>query len=246
MNRILNIGSVPYLNAKPFLKYLEGTITLEIPSILAQSFRQGKYDLALIPIVECMLEKNVTILDRVAIGCQGPVYSVILVLEQPIHSVRTIAVDAASLTSVTLLKILLRKYWKINPEILEDGQKADAQLIIGDRALIYREQFPQANLLDLGSVWRSYTGLPFVFAVWAIHPKAVLDLNDAEDFRMRCLKGLADKKEFSDLSAEPSYLTEWIRYDLGQFQKSAIQRFAYEIAEAKIFSDVVNTDFVYC
>ncbi|MDZ4787557.1 MAG: menaquinone biosynthesis protein [Blastochloris sp.] len=246
MERILRIGSVPYLNAKPLVRHVRGNITLLEPAPLAQAFRRGDFDLALIPVVECFLEPDVLILDQVAIGCQGPVYSVILVHEKPLSEIQSIAVDAASLTSVTLLRILLRKHWKLEPTLVQDGLEADAQLLIGDRALHFRQQFPKKQLTDLGAAWRSFTGLPFVFAVWAVQPLSDLSLEELEHFRCLSMKGLNDRKSLAKNAEELVYLEQWIRYDLGGFQKEALRRFAQEVAEAGIFVEHVQTnlDFV--
>jgi predicted solute-binding protein len=241
----LRIGSVPYLNAKPLVRYLPAGLHLQEPSRLADEFRNGLLDVALIPVVECFLEKNVRVIDGVAIACQGPVYSVILAHEKPVKELKNISLDAASLTSATLLKVLLQKQWKINPDLLQDGFEADGQLLIGDRALKFRRDFPKAQITDLGSAWRGYTGLPFVFAVWAVNPACTLSAEQALFFRELCLKGLAERGDIAQTPEEYQYLTDWIRFGLGPFEKEGVKRFAKEIKELSLFPDFVETPLEY-
>jgi chorismate dehydratase len=241
----LRIGCVPFLNAKPLVRHLSGNIVFREPSHLAREFREGLFDVALVPVVECFLEKDVRIIDGPAIACQGPVHSVILTHEKPVGELKSIALDAASLTSATLLKVLLRKYWKIDPVLLQDGSDAEGQLLIGDRALRFRREHPHAQLSDLGMVWRSYTGLPFVFAVWAVHPQCKLGPDQAEIFRRCCLKGLAERRSIAQTDEEFQYLTEWIRFELGPFEKEAIKRFAREINDLALFGDMQETEFIF-
>lgn len=231
----LHIGCVPYLNATPLLRYLPEKVVLREPSLLAKEFSQGLLDVALIPVVECFLEKNVKIIDGIAIACQGPVHSVILVHEKPVEELNSIALDAASLTSATLLRVLLKKHWKRAPELKEDGSEAEGQLLIGDRALRFRREFPKAQITDLGTAWRSYTGMPFVFAVWALHPKCSLREDQAAFFRQLCQKGLSERDQIAGTPEEYQYLTEWIRFGLGPFEKAAIKRFSEEIKMLDLF-----------
>src|SRR5439155_19869480 len=85
-----------------------------------------------------------------------------------------------SRTSAALAQILLRKRYGITPEVVplplareaEDAD-ADAVLLIGDRAM--RACLPGfAHAFDLGQEWRDWTGLPFVYAVWAVRAGADL------------------------------------------------------------------------
>ncbi len=38
---------------------------------------------------------------------------------------------------------------------------------------VARAEMPQAQVHDLGEAWRAWTGLPFVFAVWAVRREAL-------------------------------------------------------------------------
>ena len=66
----------------------------------------------------------------------------------------------------------MKEYWGINPEIVQAEDEhyrqeikgTTAGLVIGDRA--FEQRKISTFIYDLGSEWRTITGLPFVFAAW--------------------------------------------------------------------------------
>jgi chorismate dehydratase len=52
------------------------------------------------------------------------------------------------------------------------GLPHDAVLVIGDAALMLAAQDRYPVRVDLGAEWKAWTGLPFVFAVWAARREA--------------------------------------------------------------------------
>src|SRR5215469_16740719 len=101
------IGSVPYLNAAPLTRGLEGDVTFATPSKLAEMLRRDELDTALVSITEVLLNDRYDVLDGIAIASLGEVYSVLLAHKKPLEEVREIFCDTASLTSVNLLRVLL-------------------------------------------------------------------------------------------------------------------------------------------
>jgi chorismate dehydratase len=98
---------------------------------------------------------------------------------------RTILLSASSRTSVLLLELFCRHRWGIRPHFataraeagdLESlqGLPHDAVLVIGDAALMLGSRHSYQERVDLGSEWKAWTGLPFVFAVWAARRDAPL------------------------------------------------------------------------
>ena len=95
------------------------------------------------------------------------------------------------MTSVVLLELLFEHVWKARPTFVPaDAEIADlaraeqpehdARLIIGDAALLLSSgasdlarEYPFAY--DLGAVWKEWTGLPFVFAVWVAQRSAPVE-----------------------------------------------------------------------
>jgi chorismate dehydratase len=106
------------------------------------------------------------------IASDHEVASVCLFSEKPLSEIKRVYLDYQSKTSVALLKILFKHHWNLEVEFLSASDESyidkiqtdTAGLIIGDRALQFRDRF--AYRYDLATAWREMTGLPFVFAVW--------------------------------------------------------------------------------
>lgn len=171
------IGAVSYLNTKPLVEGLNRfsdrfELVFDLPSRLADRLRCGSLDVALIPSIEAAHPEYAIVSDA-CIACRGEVWSVRLMCRDPELRIETVALDEGSRTSVALTKILLAQQYDIHPEFVPldinaDWREspADAVLIIGDRAMKAADpRFP--HQIDLGTAWHRWTGLSFVFAVWA-------------------------------------------------------------------------------
>lgn len=163
---------MPYLNAAPLTAGLgSGTVYLP-PSHLARELHAGRLDAALVSITEVLREPGYEVLDGWGIGSEGDVFSVILAHREPLDQVRVIHVDPASCTSVNLLRVLLAERG-IVPELrpLHSYVAAPALtnvLLIGNAAIDFRRAGHDHAIWDLGGAWYALTGLPFVFAAWAL------------------------------------------------------------------------------
>lgn len=147
-------------------------LSLDYPANIAAQLKSGAIDLGLVPVA---LKKEMPGLQRVGMHCiatNGEIASVCLYSQVPIEEIRSILLDYQSRTSVALLRVLMHNYFK-SSVILEKTTDDDyigqitgdrGGLIIGDRALQHRNDF--AYCYDLGTAWKQYTGLPFVFAAW--------------------------------------------------------------------------------
>lgn len=127
-----------------------------------------RLDIALLPVVEPLLDRRLAIIPGIGVAAEREVRSVLLRSTKPIAGIRSVALDPASRTSNRLVRILAARHFHITPRFLdpnETSEKADAAVVIGDRALT--EPPGAAGDIDLGAAWRAMTGLPFVFAVWA-------------------------------------------------------------------------------
>ena len=67
-----------------------------------------------------------------------------------------------------LLGTCSREFHAAAPDLAEMLAHHDAALLIGDPAL--KADLSGLHVLDLAEGWRRLTGLPFVFAVWAVRP----------------------------------------------------------------------------
>jgi chorismate dehydratase len=231
----LRIGCVKYLNARPLIHTYAGDVRFEHPSELARALAAGDLDAALVPVFELFRGRGYQVVDGAAIASDGPVYSVILAYEGEITDVRRVALDPASLTSIHLLQVLLAEQYGVRPEFVdarEDAGGVDAQLLIGNQAIAFRQSVPAAvQILDLGGAWKEFAGLPFVYAVWLLRPGLGGAAAIGDAFRLLRQEGIAEIHNIvrSEQTFSPqfalSYLTEHIRFDLGAGEKAGLLRF---------------------
>jgi chorismate dehydratase len=167
------LGSVPYLNARPLHWTIPEPVTFLEPNVLSHELVQGRLHAGLVPIYTILNHADLFhVADGYAIGSLNIVYSVVLVHDIPVVRIKTVALDPASRTSNHLVQVLLQKYYRIAPHYVSADEPADAQVMIGDPAITYRQAHPDERFLDLAQSWHTYTGLPFVFAAWAIRRDA--------------------------------------------------------------------------
>jgi chorismate dehydratase len=228
------IGSVHYLNAAPLTRGIESEITFATPARLAEMLRQDELDAALVSITEVLLHDRYDILDGIAIASLGEVYSVFLAHKKPIAEVTEVFCDAASLTSVNLLKVLLAEHG-LKPEFkpLENYAAApdkDFVLLIGDAAIDFQRAPHTHEIFDLGAAWLELTGLPFVYAVWALRRDANQadlrnELRSAKRFGMETLDHIIATRPEYDEDFRRDYFEWHIHYHLGEDEKRAIEKF---------------------
>ncbi len=182
----LRVGIVNFLNSKPlawgFLKGHHADLfapSYHPPAQVARMLSQGNLDVGLIPSIEVQRIPRLRVLPDLCVAARHEVRSVLLVSRCAPEEIRKVALDQNSRTSVTLLRILLRERWGLDPEYIHERPdpermlaEADAALVIGDPALrVDRDRY---HIVDLAAEWHTLTGLPFVFAVWAVRPDVEL------------------------------------------------------------------------
>jgi chorismate dehydratase len=244
MDNPIRIGAVNYLNTKPLICDLDilapdAEVVLDVPSRLAELLAVGELDVALIPAIEYFRASGYSIVPGVAIATRGPALSVTLFSRTPWEKIRRVALDAGSRTSAALTQILLRKRYGAHPEIvplpLDCGAEdvdADAVLLIGDRAM--RACLPGfAHAYDLGQEWYDWTGLPFVYAVWAVRAGVDLAGVDAAliEAKRRGLSraGLIAQREAPRLGLDAGfcrrYLANILHFDLGPREQAGLHHY---------------------
>jgi chorismate dehydratase len=244
----IRIGAVNYLNTKPLIHDLteiapQVELILDVPSRLADLLAEGRIDVGLIPVIEYFRAGNYSIVPGLCIASRGPVLSVTLFSRKPWASIERIALDAGSRSSAALAQILLKKKHAINPRIVPlpldadpESVDADAVLLIGDRAM--RACLPGFEFaFDLGREWHDWSGLPFVYAFWAVNPG--VELGPVENALHEALKrgrrevGRIAQREAPHLGLDAGfcrrYLETVISFDLGPRECEGLRRY-YELA----------------
>src|ERR1051325_8908927 len=151
------------------------------PAELNDLLVAGELDLSVISAVEFARNAGpLRLLPGIGITSDGPVRSVALFSKVPVESLdgRTVLLTASSRTGAALLELLCRDVWRVRPHFAQARAEApdldalgrlphDAVLVIGDAALLLAARHAYPYRVDLGDAWKRWTGLPFVFAVWA-------------------------------------------------------------------------------
>jgi chorismate dehydratase len=181
--RVLRVGSVSFLNAKPLIYGLESAddvaLSLAVPSQLLEGLRSAVLDVALLPVIDYQQMLGLCIVPSGGIGCDGETLTVRIFSKCPVTEIRTLACDTDSHTSVALARVIFAERYGMRPVFVdwtrEEAQPCDAKLLIGDK-VVCEEPPGFEHQLDLGSAWKDLTGMPFVFAVWTA--RSGVDLGD--------------------------------------------------------------------
>jgi chorismate dehydratase len=243
----LQLGVVPYLNVQPLIWSFispqgehrdDVRIAPARPSELAIQLHRGDHHAAIVPVFEYLQNPlDYRIVPGVSIAARTEVYSVLLFSSVPLQQISRVHLDAASLTSVNLTRILLTEN-KIAAAYVTGAwqpghplRTGDAALLIGDPAIQERGKHPYQ--FDLQVLWHALTGLPFVFAAWLVHRSAwQREINQLLiDAR---LHGMAHLEEIAVVAGPQfgipapealNYYRQNLCYDLGPEELEGFRRF---------------------
>jgi chorismate dehydratase len=184
----MRLGRIGYINCYPVYGAIDRGVTplaaelvTGTPSELNDLLAAGELDVSVVSAVEYARNaRDYILLPDLAISCDGPVRSVALFAKRPAERLEdaTILLTASSRTSVYLLELLCKDVWNVKPRFAQARAEAadldalarlphDAVLVIGDPALLLADRHLYEFRYDLGEAWKGWTGLPFVFAMWA-------------------------------------------------------------------------------
>ncbi len=243
MNKI-KISVVSYLNTIPFIygishsEFLKknAIIELDYPAICAEKLLSNKVDIGLVPVVTIPKLSYYEILTDYCIGANGAVESVLLVGNSALQDIEKIFLDYQSRTSVQLVKILSKHFWKISPQMLPAENDylnkisgTTSGLVIGDRAFGVKQQYP--FVYDLAHEWKKFTNLPMVFACWIANKKIPTEFKTA--FNKATALGCRNIQEVVNKTIRAKnpqinlerYLTKSIDFEFNEDKQKALQLF---------------------
>jgi chorismate dehydratase len=257
------VGHIDFLNCLPLFWGLARTGSLldldlrrDTPERLSDALVSGELDVGPISVMEYLRHADdLVVLPDIAVGADGPVMSCLLVSRVPLAELDGVplACTTTSRTSVRLAELLLTedvgvrpRYFDCPPHLPTMLADAPAAVVIGDTAL--RASLLEADALgfevhDLGDMWRKWTGLPFVFAVFAArrdffadHPDLVREVHSGflasrelflAEIDEVCRKA-ARWAEFDAPTLKRYYLSA-LDFSLGERQLAGLREFARRV-----------------
>lgn len=257
------VGHIQFLNCLPIYwglmrsgALIDVDLHKDSPDRLSAALVAGDLDIGPISLVEYLRNAgDLLLLPDLAVGSDGPVLSVNVVSTRPLPDLdgAKVALGSTSRTGVLLAQMLLAdrygarpEYFRCPPDLTQMLLEADAGVLIGDVALRALYEAPRRGLsvTDLGQAWREWTGLPMVFAVWAVrrdfaadHPGVVKEVHESFlNSRDLCLSELDDvaasaaRWEPFDAATLASYFRV-LDFSLGDRQVGGLREFARRAAE---------------
>ncbi len=229
------LGHIQFLNCLPlYYGLVKNDVLLDVdlvkaaPRDLAARLLDNELDIAPIPAIEYARHADeLVLLPDIAISSLGEVQSILLLAKRSVHELdgSTVALTDTSRTSQVLVRILLERRWRVQPAYVEMPadlpmmmREAEAALLIGDDALrTYWEPPATLTIYDLGREWTDWTGLPMVYAVWAVRREFAESRPDAVNAVADALSGSLDycRAHLDDISA---YAARWEPFPAERFR----------------------------
>lgn len=242
-----------------------------LPALCAEELLSGRADLGLIPIAA--LTPDFAIVPGCTIAALDEVRSIQLIVKakRTLATVRTIAADTASRSSLAYARILFRKFLHTDPTFVPAAadpiamlRDHDAAILIGDPALLALEDRAHIESIDgigpctwydLAHEWHTRTSLPWVAAVWAARPDTLTipTAQLTEDLNQSRIHGQANietlVRDWALRIALPPatihhYLTGNIHYDLTEDCIRTIQLFRQYAAEIDLLPPLPTLRFL--
>jgi len=264
---MLEIGEIEYANCTPLFHVLRNQFpcsgyrfTAGVPAALNRMLLAGEIDVCPSSSIEYAYHpERYKILPQLSISSNGAVASVLLFSRQPVESLdgSKVMLSSESATSVNLLKILLAQRYgcSCTYEVASAGAAAADDdsfplLLIGDSAL--RASLGKADLFvyDLGELWHSWTGLPFVFALWLCRNELAegaeikalsRQLIQAKELVSGCLGQVARCAEEVNWLGYNRLMAYWrdnISYQLGEREQAGLMLYYTKCAEIGLIKEV--------
>ena len=171
---------MPFLNSAVFYRYLPAgrwELTDMPPRAMAHAVERGDLQAGPLPVAEVFrLGDTLRPLGGIGVAAKGPATSVLLFSRRPVEDIAggRVGLTSESATSVKLVRILFRDWWRVEPgDYVDTDEPNDALVLIGDNALKARDRLSgYPYQYDLCEEWYKLTGLPFVFATWVARADA--------------------------------------------------------------------------
>ena len=240
MDRKIRVGAVSYLNTKPLIYGFEQgmmkdeiELVIDYPANIADALIEGSIDIGLVPVAILPQMKEYHLVGNYGIASDGPVASVCLFSEVPVDKIQIVLLDYQSRTSVQLVNILLKEYWKVDivfkeatPNFINEIKGTTAAVVIGDRA--FKQRKISSFVYDLGEAWKNLTSLPFVFAAWVSNKKLPLtfiqQFDEANEYGLQLINNVLKQNPCNDFDLQ-AYFGRFIQYRMNNLKRKGLIKF---------------------
>lgn len=259
----VRIGYVEYLNTAPLVEGLgawrDAELVPAVPARLIGMLERREIDVGLASIIDAVARPvRPVVLPVGMIGCDGPTLTVRLFSRVALSDITCVHADTESHTSTALMQVILHGRHGVRARVedydagvgLAGGERPEAVLLIGDKVVasaLSEEEYP--HQLDLGEAWKGMTGLPFVYAAWMCREgeegdPAVVSAAEVLDRARRHNEMRSDwvvarraRGRGWPVDRAAEYVGRRLRYDLGEAERVAVDRFVEESARLGIVAD---------
>lgn len=268
------VGHIQFLNCLPLYyglvkshALLDIELIKGLPTELNNLLISGDLDISPISSIEyARHHKSLVLFPDFTVSSDGKAKSILLLSRFPIEELsgKKVALTSASATSQVLLKIVLSRGYKIEPEYFicppdlnRMFSDADAALLIGDIALTHYVAAKDFYLYDLGMEWKKLTGKKMVYAVWAVNRSFAEQQNELSEYVFEIFKkSMAYSQEHLTEIAE--YASKWepfsfsflmdyfktLRFNFGQDYQDGLLFFYQLAAEVNALKTVPELEFI--
>lgn len=269
----VRVGRISYINVAPVYYGLDRGLKpdwLELvtapPVELNTRLESGEIDIS--PVSSAAYAMNHDkwyLMPDLSISCFGEVMSVLLVSHEPIDKLgkKKILLSEESASAASLVRYIFNKKG-LQPEFISSqvlkpadiDESSSAALVIGDAALTegWRSHFN--HIYDLGEIWKELTGLPFVFAVWAVR-KEFADkypnlLKEISDFFVKSKQnGKENQNDIIEKAVDKTGLNyddckkyfELLNCDLSMDHRKGLKCFFDELYKCGIINKTIEPEF---
>ncbi|HEX8149642.1 MAG TPA: menaquinone biosynthesis protein [Pyrinomonadaceae bacterium] len=239
------VAASSYLNTAPLIRsFARGRrrgevelVTDTAPARCADMLARGQVEAALVPVIEYQRLPEAAVVPGVCVGARREVHSVVLVTRgRPLDEVESVALSIESRTSAALVEVIFREFLgraprlePFVPDLANMLERHDAALVIGDPAMTFERA--GLRVYDMAALWREFTGLGFVFAMWMADAGAsgrvrAVDFAAARDEGLAAVEEIAAEYE-GELNRPREelvrYLTENISFELNEEMRAGLE-----------------------
>ncbi len=247
----MKIGWIDYINTLPFQieKFKEHEIVKAYPSILNSMLHQNNIDVGIISSGEYIEHYyRYFIIPDLSISSFKKVDSVIIASVKPLEDINEIYLTKESKTSVLLTKVIFEIFLKknVNYKTFEKFKKQNTVLLIGDKALTHKKDYPY--VYDLCEIWYNYTNLPFTFALWCVNKDYFL--NNKEEvfhFQKKLKENVADffsSIDSTDLQEDYKNYLKNLSFDLGTKNIESLLLFSKYLKDLNLIKKLPDFRFI--